>query len=167
MESLQRQLNVSSLGLYYARRAAIPGSHVRAQRARSGHACRRGAEATECGGALRRIASGRGESLGRQARDDADAAAAVSARGIAGRCGPAAGQIDWATNHARSFDISGARGQVAFFQGRVNDARKHFAETMTAATAFEPQLRARFLPRGPGRMPICPSSARRGRNFRA
>ncbi|MBA2257318.1 MAG: hypothetical protein H0W18_00310 [Acidobacteria bacterium] len=34
-------------------------------------------------------------------------------------------QIDWATNHARSFDISGARGQVAFFQGRVNDARKH------------------------------------------
>ena len=44
-------------------------------------------------------------------------------------------QIDWATNHARSFDISGARGQVALFHGRVNEARKLFEETMSAATA--------------------------------
>ena len=44
-------------------------------------------------------------------------------------------QIEWATNHARSFDISGARGQVALFHGRVNEARKLFEETMSAATA--------------------------------
>jgi len=43
-------------------------------------------------------------------------------------------QIDWAANHPRSFDISGARGQVALFHGRVNEGRKLFAETMTAAT---------------------------------
>ncbi len=43
-------------------------------------------------------------------------------------------QIDWAANHPRSFDISGARGQVALFHGRVNEARRLFAETMTAAT---------------------------------
>jgi hypothetical protein len=44
-------------------------------------------------------------------------------------------QIEWATNHARSFDMSGARGQVALFHGRVIEARRLFAETMTAATA--------------------------------
>ena len=43
-------------------------------------------------------------------------------------------QIDWATNHPRSFDISGARGQVALFHGRVNEARKLFEETMSDAT---------------------------------
>ena len=43
-------------------------------------------------------------------------------------------QIEWASNHPRSFDISGARGQVAFFHGRVAEARKLFAETMAAAT---------------------------------
>jgi tetratricopeptide (TPR) repeat protein len=43
-------------------------------------------------------------------------------------------QIDWAANHPRSFDISGARGQVALFHGRVAEARRLFEETMTAAT---------------------------------
>ena len=43
-------------------------------------------------------------------------------------------QIDWAANHPRSFDISGARGQVALFHGRVTEARRLFGETMTAAT---------------------------------
>ena len=43
-------------------------------------------------------------------------------------------QVDWAANHPRSFDISGARGQVALFHGRVNEARKLFEETMSAAT---------------------------------
>ncbi|MEO5894127.1 MAG: hypothetical protein ABIS06_00320 [Vicinamibacterales bacterium] len=43
-------------------------------------------------------------------------------------------QIDWAANHPRSFDISGARGQVALFHGKVGEARRLFAETMTAAT---------------------------------
>lgn len=42
-------------------------------------------------------------------------------------------QIDWAANHARSFDISGARGQVAIYHGRIAEARKLFAETMAAA----------------------------------
>ena len=36
-------------------------------------------------------------------------------------------QIEWAANHARSFDISGARGQVALFHGRVKEARALFA----------------------------------------
>ena len=39
-------------------------------------------------------------------------------------------QIDWAANHARSFDISGARGQVAIYHGRIAEARRLFAETM-------------------------------------
>ncbi|CAN5672443.1 hypothetical protein BH18ACI5_BH18ACI5_09820 [soil metagenome] len=43
-------------------------------------------------------------------------------------------QIDWAANHPRSFDISGARGQVALYHGKVGEARRLFAETMTAAT---------------------------------
>ena len=43
-------------------------------------------------------------------------------------------QIDWAANHPRSFDISGARGQVAIYQGRIAEARRLFAETMAAAT---------------------------------
>lgn len=43
-------------------------------------------------------------------------------------------QIEWAVNHPRSFDISGARGQVAIFHGRMAEARRLFAETMTAAT---------------------------------
>ncbi|HEV8230238.1 MAG TPA: protein kinase [Candidatus Limnocylindria bacterium] len=43
-------------------------------------------------------------------------------------------QIEWAANHPRSFDISGARGQVALLHGRVNDARRLFEETMSAAT---------------------------------
>jgi tetratricopeptide (TPR) repeat protein len=43
-------------------------------------------------------------------------------------------QIDWAANHSRSFDISGARGQVAIYRGRMAEGRKLFAETMTAAT---------------------------------
>jgi serine/threonine protein kinase/tetratricopeptide (TPR) repeat protein len=43
-------------------------------------------------------------------------------------------QIEWAVDHSRSFDISGARGQVALYHGRVNEARALFAETMKAAT---------------------------------
>jgi eukaryotic-like serine/threonine-protein kinase len=43
-------------------------------------------------------------------------------------------QIDWAANHPRSFDISGARGQVAIYHGRITEARRLFAETMKAAT---------------------------------
>jgi serine/threonine protein kinase/tetratricopeptide (TPR) repeat protein len=43
-------------------------------------------------------------------------------------------QIEWAANHARSFDISGARGQVAIYHGRIAEARKLFAETMKDAT---------------------------------
>ncbi len=42
-------------------------------------------------------------------------------------------QIDWAANHARSFDISGAQGQVAIYQGRVREARRLFEETMKVA----------------------------------
>ena len=44
-------------------------------------------------------------------------------------------QVDWAASHVRSFDISGARGQVAIYHGRVTEARQLFAETMAAATA--------------------------------
>jgi eukaryotic-like serine/threonine-protein kinase len=43
-------------------------------------------------------------------------------------------QIDWAANQPRSFDVSGARGQVAIYLGRVGEARRLFAETMKAAT---------------------------------
>jgi tetratricopeptide (TPR) repeat protein len=43
-------------------------------------------------------------------------------------------QIAWAANHSRSFDISGARGQVAIFHGRMAEGRQLFADTMTAAT---------------------------------
>ena len=43
-------------------------------------------------------------------------------------------QIDWAANHPRSFDVSGARGQVAVYQGRILEARRLFAETMTEST---------------------------------
>jgi Flp pilus assembly protein TadD/tRNA A-37 threonylcarbamoyl transferase component Bud32 len=43
-------------------------------------------------------------------------------------------QIEWAANQPRSFDVSGARGQVAIYQGRVGEARRLFAETMRAAT---------------------------------
>ena len=43
-------------------------------------------------------------------------------------------QIEWAANHTRSFDISGARGQVAIFHGRMAEGRRLFTETMAAAT---------------------------------
>ena len=43
-------------------------------------------------------------------------------------------QIDWAATQQRSFDMSGARGQVAIYQGRVQEARRLFAETMKDAT---------------------------------
>jgi tetratricopeptide (TPR) repeat protein len=43
-------------------------------------------------------------------------------------------QIDWAANHPRSFDVSGARGQVAIYQGRIVEARRLFASTMTEST---------------------------------
>jgi eukaryotic-like serine/threonine-protein kinase len=43
-------------------------------------------------------------------------------------------QIEWAANHPRSFDISGARGQVAIFRGRMAEGRRLFGETMAAAT---------------------------------
>jgi serine/threonine protein kinase/tetratricopeptide (TPR) repeat protein len=43
-------------------------------------------------------------------------------------------QIEWAANHSRNFDISGARGQTAIFYGRVKEARSLFAATMAAAT---------------------------------
>jgi serine/threonine protein kinase/tetratricopeptide (TPR) repeat protein len=43
-------------------------------------------------------------------------------------------QIEWAANHARSFDISGARGQVAIYHGRIGEGRRLFAETMREST---------------------------------
>jgi serine/threonine protein kinase/Tfp pilus assembly protein PilF len=43
-------------------------------------------------------------------------------------------QIDWAANHPRSFDVSGARGQVAVYHGRIAEARRLFAETMAEST---------------------------------
>lgn len=43
-------------------------------------------------------------------------------------------QLEWAANHPRSFDISGARGQVAIYHGRITEARTLFAETMAQAT---------------------------------
>jgi tetratricopeptide (TPR) repeat protein len=43
-------------------------------------------------------------------------------------------QIEWAANHPRSFDISGARGQVAIYHGRMTEGRQRFAETMAAAS---------------------------------
>lgn len=43
-------------------------------------------------------------------------------------------QVEWAANHPRSFDISGARGQVAIFHGRMAAGRTLVAETMAAAT---------------------------------
>jgi serine/threonine protein kinase/tetratricopeptide (TPR) repeat protein len=43
-------------------------------------------------------------------------------------------QIDWAANHPRSFDVSGARGQVAVYQGRITEARRLFAKTMAEST---------------------------------
>lgn len=43
-------------------------------------------------------------------------------------------QIEWAAGQTRNFDISGARGQVAIFHGRVAEARRLFGETMAAAT---------------------------------
>ncbi len=43
-------------------------------------------------------------------------------------------QIDWAATQQRSFDMSGARGQVAIYHGRVEEARRLFAETMKEAT---------------------------------
>ena len=42
-------------------------------------------------------------------------------------------QIDWAASQPRSFDVSGARGQVAIYQGRIAEGRRLFAETMAAA----------------------------------
>ena len=50
-------------------------------------------------------------------------------------------QLQWATNHARSFDLTGARAQVATFRGRMKEARTFFLETMNAATEREfPQV---------------------------
>lgn len=43
-------------------------------------------------------------------------------------------QIAWAADHPRSFDISGARGQVAIFEGRMGEGRALFARTMAEAT---------------------------------
>lgn len=43
-------------------------------------------------------------------------------------------QIDWSANHARSFDISGARGQVAIFHGRMAEGRRLFEQTMRVAS---------------------------------
>jgi tetratricopeptide (TPR) repeat protein len=43
-------------------------------------------------------------------------------------------QIDWAATQQRSFDMSGARGQVAIYGGRVQEARRLFAATMKDAT---------------------------------
>lgn len=43
-------------------------------------------------------------------------------------------QIEWSANHARSFDISGARGQVAIFHGRMVEGRKLFEQTMRMAS---------------------------------
>jgi eukaryotic-like serine/threonine-protein kinase len=43
-------------------------------------------------------------------------------------------QLQWAANHARSFDLTGARAQVATFRGRMSEARTFFAETIAAAT---------------------------------
>ena len=43
-------------------------------------------------------------------------------------------QIDCAATQQRSFDMSGARGQVAIYHGRVQEARRLFAETMKDAT---------------------------------
>ncbi|CAN5831800.1 hypothetical protein BH24ACI5_BH24ACI5_19700 [soil metagenome] len=43
-------------------------------------------------------------------------------------------QIEWAAGQTRNFDMSGARGQVAIFHGRVAEARRLFGETMAAAT---------------------------------
>jgi serine/threonine protein kinase/Tfp pilus assembly protein PilF len=43
-------------------------------------------------------------------------------------------QIDSADDRRRSFDLTGARAQVAAFRGRVAEARALYAETMAAAT---------------------------------
>jgi serine/threonine protein kinase/tetratricopeptide (TPR) repeat protein len=43
-------------------------------------------------------------------------------------------QIEWAANHPRSFDISGARGQVAIYRGRITEGRRLFADTMREST---------------------------------
>jgi serine/threonine protein kinase/Tfp pilus assembly protein PilF len=53
---------------------------------------------------------------------------------IQGDRGLAEQQLRWAANHTRSFDLTGARAQVATFRGRMGEARKFFAETMAAAT---------------------------------
>jgi eukaryotic-like serine/threonine-protein kinase len=51
-----------------------------------------------------------------------------------GRPGARPAQIEWASPTTAQLDISGARGQVAIFQGRMAEGRKLFAETMAAAT---------------------------------
>jgi eukaryotic-like serine/threonine-protein kinase len=43
-------------------------------------------------------------------------------------------QIDWAASRTRGFDITGARAQVAAFQGRLAEARRLYTETIAMAT---------------------------------
>ena len=43
-------------------------------------------------------------------------------------------QIDWAAGHRRNFDLTGARAQVAAYHGRIDEARRLYAETLAAAT---------------------------------
>jgi tetratricopeptide (TPR) repeat protein len=44
-------------------------------------------------------------------------------------------QMDWATQSAVGFDITGARAQVAAFHGRMGEARRLYAETIAGARA--------------------------------
>ena len=43
-------------------------------------------------------------------------------------------QIDWAAGRTRSFDLTGARAQVAAFGGHMADARRLYDETIAVAT---------------------------------
>lgn len=45
----------------------------------------------------------------------------------------AAQQLEWASGHARAFDMTGARAQVAAFRGHVHEMRRLYAETIVAA----------------------------------
>jgi tetratricopeptide (TPR) repeat protein len=44
-------------------------------------------------------------------------------------------QLDWATRSTVGFDLTGARAQVAAFRGRMDEARRLYAETVAGATA--------------------------------
>jgi tetratricopeptide (TPR) repeat protein len=44
---------------------------------------------------------------------------------------------DWARSRARGFDLTGALAQVTAFQGRMNDARRLFQQTMDEANRSE------------------------------